>query len=164
MFIKGDQALILIGFDFSLRASDLGGPVSGLPFGYLGRGRAFANRIKQLRTLTRKAKQKYPASALLWVLHFEPATTQQALNLLDEQRLEHAIRSEPVDALLCGHTHRPAAQKIFGNVPVFVCGTTTQHASVHGNHFGVLDINLAQGKPQFSYREFFYDAASGDFI
>lgn len=87
IFERDGETLILIGVDFSLRASDLGGLVMGLPFGYLGRGRVYPKRLRQLRKLTRKAKEAHPQSALLWLLHFEPEATDPSLALLDEHLL-----------------------------------------------------------------------------
>jgi 3',5'-cyclic AMP phosphodiesterase CpdA len=161
---RDGQTLILIGVDFSLRKSDLDGAVLGLPFGYLGRGRAYKQRIRQLTALTRKAKKQHPHSAILWVMHFEPNAADQSLTLLDEPLLAQAAQKEPVDALLCGHTHAANSKKKFAKIPLFVCGTTTQHASRHGNHFRVLEIDLVQGKAQFQGTDFFYNAALGRFV
>jgi hypothetical protein len=116
--------------------------------------------------LTRKARSRYPGCAILWVIHFEPEARESLLQLLDERHLATALRREPADAILCGHTHDSNRGKTFAGVPVFVCGTTTQHASAHGNTLHVLDVTVQarSGQPQFACRAFRYDAAVGQFV
>jgi hypothetical protein len=100
------------------------------------------------------------------VIHFEPEAQDSLLQLLDERHLAAALQQEPADAILCGHTHHSNPAKRFAGVPLFVCGTTTQHASPQGNTLHVLDVTVKSrsGPPQFSCRIFRYDPALGQFV
>src|SRR5262249_11415513 len=159
---RGGETLILLGVDLSLRRHDVGSH----PLGFLGRGRAYRKRLRELCPLTAHARSQSPGCALLWVLHFEPAANDPLLALLDERYLVAAIREQPPDAILCGHTHASNVNKVFDGIPVYVCGTTTQHASVHGNTLHVLEANVQSGAspPQFSCTVFRYDPAVARFV
>ncbi len=157
---RGGETLVLLGADLSLRRHDMGSH----PLGFLGRGRAYRKCLRQLSLLTQQVRTEYRGCAVLWVIHFEPAASNHLLQLLDEHHLAAAIQQQPPDAILCGHTHRSNTAKVFCGIPVFVCGTTTQHASTHGNTLHALDVNLQSGlSPQFSCKVFRYDPAVGQF-
>ncbi|HEY7310583.1 MAG TPA: metallophosphoesterase [Gemmataceae bacterium] len=158
-------ALALIGVDFSLRPRDAGSVYGGLPLlGFLGQGRIYAARLQRLRLLTRSVQQKYPGCTLLWGMHFEPSAADPSLALLDDHLLSQALQQERVAAILCGHTHAGRI-KDFAGTPVYVCGTTTQYASVQGNHFHVLEIDIRPSAPaRLKLISFRYDPASGQFI
>jgi 3',5'-cyclic AMP phosphodiesterase CpdA len=158
---RGGETLVLLGVDLSLRRHDVGSH----PLGFLGRGRAYSKRLASLCSLTRESRARYAGCAILWVIHFEPEAQAPLLALLDERRLVAALQQDPADAILCGHTHESNTAKRFAGVPVFVCGTTTQHASVHGNTLHVLDVTVqAPAMPQFSARVFRYNPAIAQFV
>jgi 3',5'-cyclic AMP phosphodiesterase CpdA len=159
---RGGETLVLLGVDLSLRKHDLGSH----PLGFLGRGRAYRNRLARLSSLTQQARSRYPGCVVVWIIHFEPEAQNPLLGLLDERYLGAALQQTPADAILCGHTHESNSTKMFAGVPVFVCGTTTQHASMHGNTLHVLDVSVQtrSGSPQFSCRVFRYDPAVGQFV
>jgi hypothetical protein len=163
---RGAATLVLLGADLSLRQHDLGSSFLGFLGGFLGRGRAYPRRLEQLCSFTRIARSRYPGCAVLWVIHFEPEAQNPMLELLDERHLAAALQREPADAILCGHTHESNLAKTFAGVPVFVCGTTTQHASAHGNTLHVLEVIVPAhaSPPQFSCRAFRYDPAVGQFV
>jgi 3',5'-cyclic AMP phosphodiesterase CpdA len=162
---RGGAELVLFGVDFSLRRSDGGSGFCGLPLGFLGQGRAYPRRLQALRQATQAARHQNPNVVGIWVMHFEPAAADPSLALLDDQRLAAVLRQEQVAAILCGHTHASNPNKHFAQTPVFVCGTTTQHASAHGNHFHLLDIDISAGfPPQLTCRVFRYDPALGRFL
>jgi hypothetical protein len=46
---RGGVQFLLIGADFSLRRTDWGSPIYGLPLGFFGQGRAYQNRVLQLQ-------------------------------------------------------------------------------------------------------------------
>jgi 3',5'-cyclic AMP phosphodiesterase CpdA len=159
--------LVLIGVDFSLRRSDVGGPFQGFPLlGFLGQGRAYPRRIQALQQATQTARTQYPGCTVLWVLHFEPDAANGNLALLDDQNLAAALRQdEGIAAILCGHTHVSNPVKVFAGTPVYVCGTTTQHASVHGNGFHVLEVNMQVGTTtQITCRPYRYDPGAASFV
>jgi 3',5'-cyclic AMP phosphodiesterase CpdA len=158
---RSGATLVLLGVDFSLRRHDMG---SGA-LGFLGRGRVYRKRLDQLHSLTRQARSQSPGCAVLWVMHFEPEARNPLLALLDERRLIAVLQDQPADAILCGHTHASTLNKTFAGVPTFVCGTTTQHASIHGNTLHVLDVEVSSSatSPRFSCRVFRYDPAVGQF-
>ncbi len=159
---RGGETLVLLGVDLSLRRHDMGSH----PLGFLGRGRAYRKRLGQLCFLTRQTRSQYHGCAVLWVIHFEPDVQNPLVQLLDERHLSAALQQDPADAILCGHTHDSNPGKTFAGVPVFVCGTTTQHASIHGNTLHALDVTVQSGspRPQFSCRVFRYNPAIGQFV
>jgi predicted phosphodiesterase len=161
---RSGETLVLLGVDLTLHRHDMGS--QHLPLGFLGRGRAYRKRLKELCSLTHQSRRQYPGCAILWVIHFEPEAQNPWLRLLDERYLAAALQQEPADAILCGHTHESSPAKLFGSVPVFVCGTTTQHASVHGNSLLALDVTVQTGspQPQFACQVFRYDPAVGQFV
>jgi hypothetical protein len=155
------ETLVLLGVDLSLRRHDMGSSVMG----FLGQGRAYPKRLAALSALTRQARSRFPGCAVLWVMHFEPAAVDPFLGLLDERHLIAALQQDPTDAIFCGHTHQSNYARAFAGVPVFVCGTTTQHASAHGNTLHVLDVNVqSRSAPQFACRSYRYDPAVGQFV
>jgi predicted MPP superfamily phosphohydrolase len=130
------QWLALIGVDFTLAKNDLGeavGPHKLIP-GYLGQGRVYRGRLQDLIRITASVRQTNPDCAVVWVLHFEPASADDSLQLLDPAgRFAQAIQGNNVAAILCGHTHDSASKK-FGGTGVWTCGTTTQHRIRFDNH------------------------------
>src|SRR5207302_996246 len=114
---RGGQTLVVLGVDLSLRRHDLG----SYPLGFLGCGRAYPKRLEQLCSLTRQARSRYAGCAVLWVIHFEPAARNPLLELLDERHLATALKQDPADAILCGHTHDSNLARTYEGIPVFVC-------------------------------------------
>jgi 3',5'-cyclic AMP phosphodiesterase CpdA len=163
---RGEVTLALVGVDFTLRASDLGGGFhAGFLVGFLGQGRVYRHRLRALRQVTHSVRRQYPGCAVVWVMHFEPETRSPLLALLDDYLLANLLTREPVAAILCGHSHRSNASKQWMSTPVFVCGTTTQHRSRSGNSFFVLDFTLQPGYPTtIACREYRYDARQARFV
>lgn len=167
---RGVAQFVLIGADFSLRRSDWGSPIYGVPLGFFGQGRAYSNRVHQLGALTEQERGRHAECILIWVIHFEPDQSASTLALLDENVLAQELNrlrnaSLAVDAILCGHTHRANTSKSFSNTSVYVSGTTTQHASASGNAFIVLDIDYrSTGNLRISPTVFSYDKVQGKFV
>jgi 3',5'-cyclic AMP phosphodiesterase CpdA len=162
---REEATLVLLGVDFTLRASDLGGGLHfGFLLGFLGQGRVYPRRLQALRRETQHARRRFPGCAVVWVLHFEPDSPHSFLALLDDHLLANALTQEAVAAVLCGHTHRSDVAKRFANTPVFVCGTTTQHAAPFGNGFLLLEFTVQPGQPTtITCRDYRYDAVTGRF-
>jgi hypothetical protein len=144
--------IVLIGADFTLPRGDWGESIFGgvLP-GYLGQGRIpdgdTVDALSALRDATQRARTHTPDCAVIWVIHFEPQAPDH-LKLLGEDRLKRAICDDKVAAMLCGHSHRSQTSKTFAGVPVYVCGTTTEHQPLANNSFHLVEIDVAtQGPP-----------------
>lgn len=171
--------LVLLGADFTLRPSDLGGSgpsalISALPLFFsvwhYGRGRVYDEPLGRLRDLTRKVRQEAQPCVVLWAVHFEPETTNTGLELLGDQLLVQAAAEEHVPAILCGHTHRSRVRALAGGITTaYVCGTTAQYyvGPHNANAIHVLDIDTpadCSAPPTITCRRYTYDSVRKGFL
>jgi 3',5'-cyclic AMP phosphodiesterase CpdA len=142
--------LALIGVDFTLAKNDLGEPIGphGLVPGYLGQGRVYRGRLENLVRITQAVREKCPECAVIWAIHFNPVSGDDALRLLDATgRFTQAVTDNEVAAILCGHTHY-SGRYSFAGTDVWSCGTTTQHQPAFDNHLHYIEFTFAPGQPR----------------
>jgi hypothetical protein len=152
---QSGEKLIVIGVDFTLSAGDLG----NLYLDFLAQGRAYQSRVDTLLAETQKVIHQHQGSAILWAMHFPPRKDIVLHELLEAYRLEAALQTlsrsqqpHPVLALLCGHLHFLDATTQCAGIPVFICGTTTQHMpfpvrlAVKDNSLQVMRVETFAGK------------------
>jgi 3',5'-cyclic AMP phosphodiesterase CpdA len=159
----GDEHLAIVGADFSLhRAKDAKGPL-----GHLGQGRVNPTTLMELVAETRRVREEYERTAVLWVVHFPPMfpNNGKSLELLDPEALVMAAEQEGIEHLLCGHTHRALTYNTGpSQVLVHCIGTATQYVSGHGQWIGLYDVRVDHGRiAGFQPSGFSWDDGALDF-
>ncbi len=124
------RPLAIIAADFTFCANDSGKWFFSIA-GWYGQGRVDQNVVWDLKAKTRDVRDNYTDDdlgepAILWAIHFDAATTDETLKLLDSDFLVQAAAEENIHILLCGHTHESKIKPLSPTTTAFVCGTTSQ--------------------------------------
>jgi 3',5'-cyclic AMP phosphodiesterase CpdA len=143
---KQGARLGLVSADLSLwKGDNKVGPIDSL-----GQGRAYADIIARLETLTGELRAEDPGLGLLWVVHFPPANPDidNSLRLLDDEVLIKAAHEKRISHILSGHTHFPrdyiATSPDGSTVKVLCAGTATQEFAPDGNFIHEVEIEVGE--------------------
>jgi hypothetical protein len=141
---KEGARLGLVSADLSLwKGDNTVGPIDSL-----GQGKAYADVIAGLETLTNELRDEDPGLGLLWVVHFPPANPDidNSLGLLDGEVLIKAAHEKRISHILSGHTHFPrpyiATSPDGSTVKVLCAGTATQEFAPDGNFIHEVEIEV----------------------
>lgn len=144
-FSIGSRDLVLIAADFTRISSDYDRLLD--PFGHIGTGRVYTDRLEALVNLTGVELGGDNPPLIIWVIHFDPFTSDPDLQLYNGLDVVKSAAEHGVPVVLCGHTHE-LSQTLYGSpeaVRIFVCGTTTQYLPAGVNSLQVVEIDDSDG-------------------
>jgi 3',5'-cyclic AMP phosphodiesterase CpdA len=161
---KAGHTLLLLLCDLTLAPLDWG---SGLPFGWLGQGKAYPHRIQGLIENTRSQREIGKNFTILWVVHFDPTFANPGLRLLEASRLLEAGRDEAVSAILCGHSHQRSRVVASGpglDVPILVCGSASSCSCRSGNYVNMIEVHVEETQvSSLDLKTYRYSRTAGQF-
>jgi 3',5'-cyclic AMP phosphodiesterase CpdA len=159
---RGSWVAHLVKADFSLHRRDGGKPFYWLP-GWFGQGRVLQTVLDQLIKATKRARdditQNHLKPVTLWAIHFDPSSTDRALELLDSRLLAQQAAELDVKAILCGHTHETKVKPLSPKTLVYACGTVAQAGSPQWD-FQIIEITTddhGHTPPKISVRWYRFD-------
>jgi predicted phosphodiesterase len=154
---SGSDNLSFVGIDCSLDANDVG----DVPFGHLAQGRVPPN----FQGAVHRVHAQLPAGAIAWLVHWpaEFQTFSYGHNLIGEAELLRVARAEGVAFILSGHTHETRAYRTTANIPVFCCGSTSQHVVAGGNDLLELKVTVAGRSATVNAAQWRYDLPRAEF-
>ena len=121
---KGKTRLHILGADFTLQKKNPGKRFYWLP-GWLGQGRVrpglLAALVKETKSWHGLHEGQGCNVANVWLIHFDPFSTDATLQLLDSNLLVQAAKDACVSAILCGHAHESKTKPLSGSTIVFAC-------------------------------------------
>jgi hypothetical protein len=142
---KGNEWLLLIGADFSLRVPEY----RNNPFAHAGQGDVSRHVLKSLRLLTRRYRDQLlrrgAAASVAWAIHFAPRCPDPLLALRNDESLITAAEEDGVHHIFCGHTHQADEPPPIGNVHIHCAGTGSSFDSPHGNFIHTREIDVVSG-------------------
>lgn len=141
---------------------------------YLGRGKAYPDRIRLLQDETARIRDEHPDVAVLWAIHFPPKfkfpdpVTEHFHRLVDDDLLVCAAQESSVSHILCGHTHIWDFYPLnSGSSSHIQCaGSALSPVKVgQRNYLHVIEIEVEQAKiTKFSQQGIVYDDERGRFV
>jgi 3',5'-cyclic AMP phosphodiesterase CpdA len=139
------EFLGIVSADLSLRTN---ADSVGSAFSYLGQGRVYADILVDLQVATNELRSNFPQIAIVWAVHFPPEypNVNPDLQLLEGQSLLETARSNRVECIFSGHTHRALIYTFSDQVHVHCAGTSCHCDSDVGNHVHYRQIHVAGGK------------------
>jgi hypothetical protein len=166
---KGTAELQVFKADFTLERTDMGKLHFVLP-GWFGQGRVRRAVLDQLVIKTREWRERSVQAGrkpvAVWAIHFDPFSTDGALQLLGSESLMQASGDAGVTAILCGHTHERKVKPLTPTTTIYACGTTSQSGTPHNDcqvlEFHVADDNAEISKTLVTWHR--YDDITGNFL
>ena len=125
--VDDNEQLIFAAGDFCLRKIEDAEGVKG----YLGQGKAYADTIACLSSLTALKREERPNAALVWVVHF-PIESSYMVKLIDGDKLSAAAEKLGIPVILAGHLHE-RRRRVYSTVHEWLAGSACSVDNEHGN-------------------------------
>ena len=101
----GQTALTVVCADLSLKSD----ADQDCPLGYLGQGRAYADRLSDLVDVTEQCQDRTGGMCVVWAIHFPPrfydSRVGPRMRLISEDLVLQAADKAGIRIIFCGHTH-----------------------------------------------------------